>query len=69
MSIAKLLSRLTHTKCMAGLPSENANAEEQQTFPDVHNRTYGLSSDPLTQFAVVLSALIHGKCLLLSKTE
>jgi hypothetical protein len=26
---------------------------------DVHNYTYGITSDPLTQFAVVLSALIH----------
>jgi len=26
---------------------------------DLHDHTYGITSDPLTQFAVVLSALLH----------
>jgi hypothetical protein len=34
----------------------------QQLFQDqaqLHDHTYGITSDPLTQFAVVLSALVH----------
>lgn len=52
MSVAKLLSRIV-------APSANeikASGGEGQTLSD---HTYGITSDPLTQFACVLSALIH----------
>jgi 3'5'-cyclic nucleotide phosphodiesterase len=47
MSVVKLLSRIV-------APDISAPSTES-----VHKHSYGLSSDPLTQFAVVWSALIH----------
>ena len=44
LSVTKLLGRI----CDRG-----------QLDDDGHDQTYGISSDPLTQFAVVLSAIIH----------
>lgn len=55
MSVSKLLSRIvapdaSQVKKKAG-GGENAAA--------LHDHTYGITSDPLTQFAVILSALVH----------
>jgi hypothetical protein len=47
MSVMKLLSRI------AGPDIDGDDARE------LHDHTYGITSDPLTQFAVVLSALLH----------
>jgi hypothetical protein len=47
LSVVKLLKRI-------GAPTEKDDNER-----DHHDHTYGITSDPLTQFAVVLSALIH----------
>ena len=47
MSVVKLLSRI-----VSPIHTEDNSKE-------VHDNTYGITSDPLTQFAVVLSALIH----------
>jgi class 3 adenylate cyclase len=47
MSVMKLLSRIV------GPDLDNDDARE------LHDHTYGITSDPLTQFAVVLSALLH----------
>mmetsp|Transcript_20229 Transcript_20229/g.43726 ORF Transcript_20229/g.43726 Transcript_20229/m.43726 type:complete len:1181 (+) Transcript_20229:158-3700(+) len=53
MSTVKLLSRIVApTQPMQ--ESEDGVAGEE-----LHDHTYGITSDPLTQFAVVLSALIH----------
>jgi class 3 adenylate cyclase len=46
MSVVKLLSRIV-------APSE------EKMLLNLHDHTYGITSDPLTQFTVVLSALIH----------
>jgi 3'5'-cyclic nucleotide phosphodiesterase len=55
MSVVKLLSRIV-------APQQ----DESKTFQDVtdiasilHDHTYGITSDPLTQCSCVLSALIH----------
>jgi len=47
MSVVKLLSRIVapDLKCTKA--------------QDLHDHTYGITSDPLTQFSVILSALIH----------
>lgn len=45
MSVMKLLSRIV--------------APELDESETLHDHTYGITSDPLTQFAVVLSALMH----------
>lgn len=47
MSVAKLLSRIV-------APDQDFEEHEQ-----LHDHTYGITSDPLTQFACVFSALIH----------
>jgi hypothetical protein len=49
MSVSKLLSRIVAPE----IATENANAST------LHDHTYGITSDPLTQFACVYSALIH----------
>eukprot|EP00536_Pseudo-nitzschia_multiseries_P000778 jgi/Psemu1/233997/estExt_Genewise1.C_90167 len=47
MSVAKLLSRIV-------APDQDFEKHEQ-----LHDHTYGITSDPLTQFTCVFSALIH----------
>jgi len=49
MSVVKLLSRIV-------APSD---VEDNGDGKTLHDHTYGITSDPLTQFACVFSALIH----------
>lgn len=48
MSVSKLLSRIV---------APDIDFEKNEV--NLHDHTYGITSDPLTQFAVVLSGLIH----------
>ncbi|KAL3944053.1 MAG: hypothetical protein SGBAC_001881 [Bacillariaceae sp.] len=50
MSVVKLLSRIV---------APNIQIEDDDIEAALHDKTYGITSDPLTQFAVVLSALVH----------
>jgi hypothetical protein len=53
MSVVKLLSRIV-------APSDiNCDDEGKVHALTLHDHTYGITSDPLTQFACVFSALIH----------
>jgi len=53
MSVVKLLSRIV-------APSDIEGDENMaETGKTLHDHTYGITSDPLTQFACVFSALIH----------
>jgi class 3 adenylate cyclase len=56
MSVSKLLTRIV-------APDNILNAEDDDNAKNLasslHDHTYGITSDPLTQFSVVLSALIH----------
>lgn len=55
MSVSKLLSRIV-------APSEDINLTKSavsEVASSLHDHTYGITSDPLTQFACLLSALIH----------
>mmetsp|Transcript_93 Transcript_93/g.261 ORF Transcript_93/g.261 Transcript_93/m.261 type:complete len:1214 (-) Transcript_93:30-3671(-) len=54
MSVSKLLSRIV-------APEINKELLNDGTVQELllHDHTYGITSDPLTQFSVVLSALIH----------
>lgn len=55
MSVTKLLSRIVAPKSnIAPSPNDDRNLDEL-----LHDHTYGITSDPLTQFAVIVSALIH----------
>jgi class 3 adenylate cyclase len=63
MSAGKLMKRIVlpdgiefDDSCDKTLTSE---AQEVQVARQIHEVTYGISSDPLMQFAVVFSALIH----------
>ena len=54
MSVSKLLARIV------GPPIDMDDcADDDQKEKYLHDHTYGITSDPLTQFSVVLSALIH----------
>ena len=52
MSVTKLLSRIV-------APSDMDFSDNAQASAKLHDHTYGITSDPLTQLACVLSALIH----------
>jgi class 3 adenylate cyclase len=60
MSVVKLLSRIV---APSHIHIENvASLDDKETIllaGKLHDHTYGITSDPLTQFAVVFSALIH----------
>lgn len=53
MSTVKLLSRIV----APDIEVEDDNEEEK--LHSLHDHTYGITSDPLTQFACIFSALIH----------
>ena len=50
MSVSKLLSRIV---------APDIDVDGDNVAHDLHDHTYGITSDPLTQFAVVISALIR----------
>jgi len=52
MGVTKLLSRIVS-------PSDMDFTDDAQASAQLHDHTYGITSDPLTHFACVLSALIH----------
>jgi hypothetical protein len=54
MSVSKLLARIVAPDDILNQEEEGANMAES-----LHDHTYGITSDPLTQFGCVLSALIH----------
>jgi hypothetical protein len=64
MSVVKLLSRIiAPTEVLEEFQEreveQNNPAMRSQLASTLHDHTYGITSDPLTQFAVVFSALIH----------
>ena len=61
MSVNKLLQRVVAPEITFKRRSlqMDGNSIKKQIASDLHNYTYGITSDPLTHFAVVFSALIH----------
>ncbi|CAB9504693.1 Receptor-type guanylate cyclase gcy [Seminavis robusta] len=53
MSVIKLMGRIVGPSDIVGAVDEDNHAES------LHDHTYGITSDPLTQFACAFSALIH----------
>jgi len=53
MSVTKMLSRIV------ALELESSDMDVVQPSAQLHDHTYGITSDPLTQFACAFSALIH----------
>jgi len=56
MSVSKLLSRIVASDGVADI---HQSSNHDDLHGALHDHTFGITSDPLTQFAVVLSALIH----------
>ena len=52
MSVIKLMSRIV-------APSHLDHLDSNKAAASLHDHTYGITSDPLTQFACAFSALIH----------
>jgi 3'5'-cyclic nucleotide phosphodiesterase len=70
MSVSKLLSRIVSADDafddengtaigIHGNNNHNNNNNNNNHFRKAHDHTYGITSDPMTQFSVVLAALIH----------
>lgn len=59
MSVVKLMSRIVATPQSNTTSKNNSSASSSLSMPPKGDNTYGITSDPLTQFAVLLSALIH----------
>ncbi|CAB9527019.1 Receptor-type guanylate cyclase gcy [Seminavis robusta] len=53
MSVVKMLSRVVAPKMVA------ETALSGELHKQIHDHTYGITSDPITQFACVVSSLIH----------
>jgi 3'5'-cyclic nucleotide phosphodiesterase len=53
MSASKLLKRIVASEDM------KENLDEAVTLKHLHDHTFGIATDPLWQFAVVFSALVH----------
>jgi hypothetical protein len=60
MSASKLLKRIIAPDCVEyKAESGNKMKSEKAVSREIHQTTFGISSDPLMQFAAVFSALIH----------
>jgi hypothetical protein len=59
MSIIKLLQRVMSQDVSLDTPCKNKLEAAEQMAAKLHTCTYGITSDPLTQFAIVFAALIH----------
>jgi hypothetical protein len=60
MSVVKLLARIV-------APDMSNLGEQKMNERGLYDHTYGITSDPITQFSVVLSALIHDAGAFLSR--
>ena len=56
MSVTKLLSRIVAPDSIL---SSTTDANQDEVIKQLHEYTYGITSDPMTQFAAVIAALIH----------
>lgn len=59
MSVVKLLSRIVAPSDLLDEEVDKKKKGTRVSISVLHDHTYGITSDPLTQFACVLSALIH----------
>ena len=55
MSVTKLMSRIVAPSHVL----DSCDEDKQDLAATLHDHTYGITSDPLTQFACIISALIH----------
>ncbi|CAJ1960714.1 unnamed protein product [Cylindrotheca closterium] len=57
MSVSKLLSRIVSADDVFNADENAAMSRNLQW--SIHDHTYGITSDPMTQFSVILAALVH----------
>ena len=63
MAVIKLMGRIVapeHNESLIPEGVKNVDDLEHNIAASLHDHTYGITSDPLTQFACAFSALIHG---------
>jgi len=58
-STRKLLSRIVSPKQMWDTASNSDPGYQQYNEKELHDYTFGITSDPITQFACIFAALIH----------
>jgi hypothetical protein len=59
MSTMKLLQRVVSPEVYLSTVSKNKNKVAEAVASNLHFSSYGITSDPLTQFAIVFAALVH----------
>jgi hypothetical protein len=59
MSILKLLQRVMSQDVSLDSPCKNEIEAAESMASKLHISTYGITSDPLTQFAIAFAALVH----------
>ena len=65
MSVTKLLSRIVMPSDLDYIQTKDTDVPSDERTPNytidstLHDHTYGITSDPLTQFSLVFAALIH----------
>ncbi|CAB9506819.1 Receptor-type guanylate cyclase gcy [Seminavis robusta] len=59
MSVQKMLSRIINPKEVLLKRNQGAMDDDSNLDSELHDHTFGITSDPLTQFACAFSALIH----------
>ena len=59
MSTMKLLQRVVSPEVYLSSVSKNERKVAEALASNLHHSTFGITSDPLTQFAIVFSALVH----------
>jgi hypothetical protein len=59
MSVVKLLGRIVSPEGLDNVSDSTGEQKSADLSKSLHDHTYGITSDPLTQFACVFSALIH----------
>jgi hypothetical protein len=55
----KLLQRVMSQEVSVGSHCKNEHGVAESWASNLHMSSYGITSDPLTQFATVFAALIH----------
>lgn len=60
MSVNKLMQRVVAPQSQNNVfKKKGSKTNNQELASELHNYTYGITSDPLAQFAILFSALIH----------
>ena len=59
MSVVKLLSRIVSPDQLKNIDKKKKPSTDSELHEDLHDYTFGITSDPMTQVAVLLSALVH----------